>query len=137
MGLGTSLILTNKLFTCYLKVTTYLPLTNFQLNINDNAPLFPHALSRRIEEDTPVGSLITSIAARDGDVDGQVEYALAAPSSYFELQRATGDLVLLKELDFEQQVEHVLSVQVSFFGSDPAPILDFILKTTFLQLFTN
>jgi hypothetical protein len=76
--------------------------------------MFPHALSRRIEEDTPVGSLITSIAARDGDVDGQVEYSLAAPSNYFELQRATGDLILLKELDFEQQAEHVLSVQVGF-----------------------
>ncbi|KAI6170983.1 Protocadherin-16 [Aphelenchoides bicaudatus] len=81
------------------------------LNINDNAPMFPHVLSRRIEEDTPVGSLIISISARDSDIDGQVEYALAAPSTYFELQRSTGDLILLRELDFEQQMEHVLSVQ--------------------------
>jgi hypothetical protein len=84
--------------------------------MNDNAPSFPHALSRRIEEDTPVGSLITSVAARDLDLNAadQVEYSLTAPSDYFELQRATGDLFLLKELDFETMPEHVLSIQVNF-----------------------
>jgi hypothetical protein len=70
-------------------------------------------LGRRIEEDTPVGSLITTISARDSDIgaSGQVEYSLTAPSEYFELQRATGNLFLLKSLDFETMPEYLLSIQ--------------------------
>lgn len=57
--------------------------------------------------------MITTIFARDSDIDtsSRVEYSLTVPSEYFELQRATGDLFLLKSLDFETTPEHLLSVQ--------------------------
>ncbi|CAD5221763.1 unnamed protein product [Bursaphelenchus xylophilus] len=80
------------------------------INVNDNSPMFSPPLSQHIEEDLPIGSLVMSVRARDADPDSFLEYALSPPTEFFHLNRITGEILLLKELDYETQTEHVLNI---------------------------
>lgn len=63
--------------------------------------------------DTPIGSLVASMNARDVDSSSTVlEYFLVEPSSeHFEISRWTGKIHLAKALDFELQKKHELHVK--------------------------
>ncbi|CAD5215800.1 unnamed protein product [Bursaphelenchus okinawaensis] len=80
------------------------------INVNDNSPIFSPPLIQHIEEDLPSGSLVMSVRARDADPESILEYALSPPTEFFHLNRFTGELLLLKPLDFETQAVHVLNV---------------------------
>ena len=91
-------------------------------DINDNAPFFPKSRKTYfVREDQAVGSIIGPIQAEDLDIgdNANLEYFLipdVEANSMFYLDSATGELELMKPLDFEKVENYTITVQV-FSGS--------------------
>ncbi|XP_048175475.1 protocadherin gamma-A2-like isoform X1 [Corvus hawaiiensis] len=88
------------------------------LDANDNAPVFSQAeYTVRVPEDVPVGSTLIAVTATDADegLYGQVKYSLKKVSDIaldiFHLDYETGEITLLRSLDFEDGNYHELEVQ--------------------------
>uniref|UniRef100_A0A8C3KIS4 Cadherin domain-containing protein n=1 Tax=Calidris pygmaea TaxID=425635 RepID=A0A8C3KIS4_9CHAR len=88
------------------------------LDANDNAPAFSQAeYTVRVAEDVPVGSVLVTVTATDADegVNGDVKYSLKKfmdqASQIFELEAATGEVRLVRSLDFEEGNSYELEVQ--------------------------
>nr|XP_044988929.1 protocadherin beta-6 [Jaculus jaculus] len=84
------------------------------LDSNDNSPEFAHDLyEAQLPENKPIGSLVISVSARDLDSGsfGEVSYELFQDdvlSKPFEINARTGEIRLIKALDFEAfQIYHV------------------------------
>ncbi|XP_019466354.1 protocadherin gamma-A12-like, partial [Meleagris gallopavo] len=93
------------------------------LDANDNAPAFSQAVyTVRVPEDVPVGSTLLSVTATDPDegTNGDVKYSLRKVTNiaveYFQLERETGDIILLKNLDFEEGDFYELELQAQDSG---------------------
>ncbi|XP_023442897.2 protocadherin beta-15-like [Dasypus novemcinctus] len=78
------------------------------LDINDNPPEFEQTLYEvQVPEDSHVGSLVAKVFARDLDagINGELSYSLFYSSQEisktFELSRLSGEIRLIKKLDFE------------------------------------
>jgi hypothetical protein len=83
------------------------------LDTNDNRPSFPPTRLLRISESTPIGSLITTITANDVDESAILRYSLLShPDEYFAINTLTGQLVLIKQLHYEQYDTIKLQVEV-------------------------
>uniref|UniRef100_A0A8C3LZD9 Cadherin domain-containing protein n=1 Tax=Chrysolophus pictus TaxID=9089 RepID=A0A8C3LZD9_CHRPC len=94
------------------------------LDANDNAPAFSQAVyTVRVPEDVPVGSTLLSVTATDPDdgVNGEVEYSFAEisekASNAFHLETDTGEIRVLRSLDFEDTDFYEFLVQVQDGGS--------------------
>ena len=88
-------------------------------DINDNAPFFPKSRKTYfVREDQAVGSIIGPIQAEDRDIGNNaiLEYFLIGSNPMFYLDSATGELELMKPLDFETKQNYTITVQV-FSGS--------------------
>ena len=91
-------------------------------DINDNAPFFPESQKTYfVREDQPVGSIIGPIQAEDFDIgdNANLEYFLIPDlesNQMFYLDSATGDLELMRPLDYEKRQNYSIMVQV-FSGS--------------------
>ncbi|KAF7663314.1 hypothetical protein LDENG_00214160 [Lucifuga dentata] len=76
-------------------------------DVNDCAPAFiPSSYSARVQEDLPIGAVITWVQAQDPDLGpgGQVRYSLVNDfNGTFEIDAVSGVLRVGKELDFEKQ----------------------------------
>ncbi|NWI10221.1 PCDGC protein, partial [Crypturellus soui] len=88
------------------------------LDANDNAPVFSHTVyTVRVREDVPVGSALLSVSATDADdgMNGEVKYIFQKISEVafeiFHLDSNTGEISLLRELDFEEISSHEMEVQ--------------------------
>ncbi|KAM6251560.1 LOW QUALITY PROTEIN: uncharacterized protein LJ264_009315 [Porphyrio hochstetteri] len=88
------------------------------LDANDNAPVFSQAeYTVRVPEDVPVGSTLVTLTATDADegLNGHVKYSLKKtkhiPSKVFQLDSETGEITLLRPLDFEEAAHYELEVQ--------------------------
>ncbi|XP_032559239.1 protocadherin gamma-A10-like [Chiroxiphia lanceolata] len=88
------------------------------LDANDNAPVFSQAeYTVRVPEDVPVGSTLVTVTATDADegLNGQVRYSLKKvsdmASDIFRLNAETGEITLLRSLDFEEGNYYELEVQ--------------------------
>ncbi|XP_041266440.1 protocadherin gamma-A2-like, partial [Onychostruthus taczanowskii] len=88
------------------------------LDANDNAPAFSQAeYTVRVPEDVPVGSVLVTVTATDNDegLNGQVKYWLKKvsdiASDIFRLDNETGEIMLLRTLDFEDGNSYELEVQ--------------------------
>ncbi|XP_052540553.1 protocadherin gamma-A11-like isoform X30 [Tympanuchus pallidicinctus] len=101
------------------------------LDANDNAPAFSQAVyTVRVAEDVPVGSTLLSVTATDPDegTNGEVMYTLRKVTNiaveYFQLDRGTGEITLLKNLDFEEVDFYELELQAQDKGglSDKARV---------------
>nr|XP_012604412.1 protocadherin beta-6 [Microcebus murinus] len=84
------------------------------LDINDNAPEFAQELyEAQVPENSPLGSLVIAVSARDLDAGsfGEVSYALFQVDDVnqpFEINTITGEIRLRKALDYEEfQSYHV------------------------------
>ncbi|XP_055857461.1 cadherin-87A isoform X2 [Episyrphus balteatus] len=81
--------------------------TNFEVrvkDIQDKPPVFQGSLSTVIDEDSPIGTLVLKIQARDGDTGEprKIVYDLLTnPMDYFLLDERTGELRTAKPLDRE------------------------------------
>ncbi|XP_054143742.1 protocadherin gamma-A10-like [Melozone crissalis] len=88
------------------------------LDANDNAPVFSQAeYTVRVPEDVPVGSVLVTVKATDADEgpNGHVKYSLKKvsdmASDIFRLDYETGQIMLLRSLDFEEGNSYELEVQ--------------------------
>ncbi|XP_039576304.1 uncharacterized protein LOC120507565, partial [Passer montanus] len=101
------------------------------LDANDNAPVFSQAeYTVRVPEDVPVGSVLVTVTATDGDegLNGQVKYSFHKisdrASELFQLDSESGQILLKNAFDFEKISFHELEVQAHDGGelSDTAKI---------------
>ncbi|NXK70682.1 PCDG2 protein, partial [Sylvietta virens] len=88
------------------------------LDANDNAPMFSQAeYTVRVAEDVPVGFVLVTVTATDADegLNGHVKYSLKKvsdmASDIFGLDYETGEITLLRSLDFEEGDSYELEVQ--------------------------
>ncbi|XP_060035653.1 protocadherin beta-13-like isoform X4 [Erinaceus europaeus] len=94
------------------------------MDVNDNAPKFEQPLYRvQIHEDSPIGSLVTTVVATDVDIgiNGEVSYSLFQASEEitktFDINQKTGEIVLKKQLDFEIAQFYEVNVEARDGGS--------------------
>ncbi|KAM6148023.1 protocadherin-23, partial [Erethizon dorsatum] len=88
------------------------------LDVDDSPPRFSspeyHA---HVEESTPPGSRITVVSASDCDVGSHAEifYQVTAGNEreHFYLEEKTGDLYLIRPLDYEEMTKFTITVQAS------------------------
>ncbi|NXC25982.1 PCD15 protein, partial [Campylorhamphus procurvoides] len=74
------------------------------LDIDDNSPVFTNAsYDVSVPEDLPPGTVFLKIEAKDVDLGADVNYRIRTEEArhYFALDRHTGELSLLKALDYE------------------------------------
>ncbi|XP_066128845.1 protocadherin beta-15-like [Saccopteryx bilineata] len=90
------------------------------LDINDNAPEFVQPLYRlQILEDSPLGTLVVTVSARDLDmgINGEVFYSFLYGDEQitrtFALNELTGEIRIIKKLDFEKIVSYEVDVKAS------------------------
>ncbi|KAK2544715.1 hypothetical protein Q9966_001742 [Columba livia] len=88
------------------------------LDANDNAPVFSQAeYTVRVPEDVPVGSTLVTLTATDPDegLNGHVKFSLqkvsVKASLIFQLDAETGEITLVKTLDFEESDSYEMEVQ--------------------------
>ncbi|KAM5299015.1 protocadherin gamma-A2 isoform 11-T11 [Ctenodactylus gundi] len=88
------------------------------LDVNDNAPVFTQPEYRvSILENTPVGTRILTVTANDPDegYNAQVAYFLEKPpgetSEVFELKSTSGELTIIKSLDYEDAESHEIDIE--------------------------
>ncbi|NXY19450.1 PCDG7 protein, partial [Atrichornis clamosus] len=88
------------------------------LDANDNAPVFSQSeYTVRVPEDVPVGSTLITVTATDADegLNGHVKYSLEKVTDMtfeiFHLNNETGEITLLRSLDFEEGDGCELEVQ--------------------------
>ncbi|ELK02990.1 protocadherin beta-14 [Pteropus alecto] len=90
------------------------------LDINDNAPEFPQKLyEAQILEDTPIGSWIITITAKDLDAGyyGKISYMFFHASEdirkTFEINPTSGEVHLRSSLDFEVIQSYIINIQAT------------------------
>ncbi|XP_072204107.1 protocadherin beta-15-like [Excalfactoria chinensis] len=88
------------------------------LDANDNAPIFTQKVYiGRVLENTPEGSVIVKVVANDADVgmNGDITYdfsqAIAIKYSEFSVDPKSGEIRVLKTLDFETKQKYEFSVK--------------------------
>ncbi|XP_053334242.1 protocadherin alpha-2-like isoform X6 [Clarias gariepinus] len=89
------------------------------LDANDNAPVFTKSLYKvSIAEDTPVGTTIIRVQAKDADegLNGEVMYSFMShtPQStlnIFEIDSETGNVKLIQDIDYEENNAFEIRVQ--------------------------
>ncbi|XP_015428098.1 PREDICTED: protocadherin beta-6 [Myotis davidii] len=89
------------------------------LDSNDNAPEFAQELyEAQVPENSSLGSLVTTVSARDLDAEsfGEVSYALLQTDDVdqpFEINAITGEIRLRKTLDFEEFQSYHVDVEAT------------------------
>ncbi|XP_012583224.1 PREDICTED: protocadherin beta-15-like [Condylura cristata] len=90
------------------------------LDVNDNAPEFAQVLYQvRVPENSPVGALVVKVSASDLDIgtNGEISYSLFYSSqelsTTFELNSLSGEVRLIKQLDFETMTSYELDIEAS------------------------
>ncbi|XP_077166877.1 uncharacterized protein LOC143823980 [Paroedura picta] len=105
------------------------------LDANDNAPLFSQRIYKaNVKEDTPIGTMVAALTASDRDqgMNKEIKYSLrkisAIASQIFHLDSNSGEITLVRNLDFEQAPFHEMEVQVQDGGGllDRATLMVFI-----------
>nr|XP_012319714.1 protocadherin gamma-A2 isoform X6 [Aotus nancymaae] len=88
------------------------------LDVNDNAPVFTQPEYRvSVPENTPVDTRILTVTATDADegYNAQVAYflekSLGETSEVFELKSTSGDLTIIKVLDYEDATSHEIDIE--------------------------
>uniref|UniRef100_A0A4X2JSP5 Protocadherin beta 14 n=2 Tax=Vombatus ursinus TaxID=29139 RepID=A0A4X2JSP5_VOMUR len=90
------------------------------MDINDNAPVFSQPLYEvQIPENSPIGSLVVTVSARDLDTgnNGEITYTLFHSSESirktFQINPTTGDLRLGAQLDYETIQDYTVRIQAT------------------------
>ena len=94
-------------------------------DINDNSPQFEQSAYHVIvEEDVEMGQSLLNVSAFDADegVNGKVVYGFAKQTlssvagSIFQINSATGEIVIRKGLDYEKDSNYLLLVTAKDMG---------------------
>ncbi|XP_054573939.1 protocadherin beta-15-like [Eptesicus fuscus] len=90
------------------------------LDINDNAPEFVQPLYRvQVPENSALGSLVVTVSARDLDagINGEVSYSFfygdEEITRTFALSERTGEMTIVRKLDFEKTVSYEVDIKAS------------------------
>ncbi|XP_066128835.1 protocadherin beta-4 [Saccopteryx bilineata] len=90
------------------------------MDVNDNAPEFVHTpYEVQVPENSPLGSPILTVLARDIDAGnfGRVSYGLFQASDEikqtFSINEATGEILLMEKLDFEQIKSYYVEIEAT------------------------
>ncbi|XP_045140668.1 protocadherin beta-15-like [Echinops telfairi] len=90
------------------------------LDVNDNAPEFVQSLYHvQIPEDSPLGFLIVTVSARDLDtgINGEIFYSYfygdEEIAKTFALNKLTGEIKIIKTLDFEKIASYEVTIKAS------------------------
>uniref|UniRef100_A0A8C2P2M7 Cadherin domain-containing protein n=1 Tax=Capra hircus TaxID=9925 RepID=A0A8C2P2M7_CAPHI len=90
------------------------------LDSNDNAPEFAQEFYEvQVPENSPIGSLVITVSARDLDagIHGELSYSFFQSSNQviqaFEVNTVTGDIRLKKKLDFEEIRSYHIEIEAS------------------------
>ncbi|XP_021572413.1 LOW QUALITY PROTEIN: protocadherin beta-15-like [Carlito syrichta] len=90
------------------------------LDVNDNAPEFAQPLYRvQISEDSPLESLVVTVSAQDLDtgINGEIVYSFLygdeETSKTFALNELTGEIKIIRKLDFEKIVSYEVDIKAS------------------------
>ncbi|KAK2823091.1 hypothetical protein Q7C36_019691 [Tachysurus vachellii] len=89
------------------------------LDINDNAPVFDQDLYEiKVMENCAPGTLILTVKASDSDegMNSEIEYSFGAHTSdaiynFFAINSATGELSVLKHLDYESSTSYEFDIR--------------------------
>ncbi|KAI4901302.1 hypothetical protein NFI96_030521, partial [Prochilodus magdalenae] len=88
------------------------------LDINDNTPVCQLSVYKaEVREDSPVGTVITTVNAVDADegINGEISYSFAQASkearNLFEIHPETGAVTSLNQLDFETEKHYELNIE--------------------------
>ena len=88
---------------------------------NDNSPMFSEVYALTVIENMPVNSTLLTVRAQDVDAGSNAEimYQIISGNSLglFSIDRFSGVLILVSELDAESSIEHRLQVQASDNGA--------------------
>ncbi|KAM9318351.1 protocadherin Fat 3a isoform 2-T2 [Pholidichthys leucotaenia] len=102
-------------------------------DVNDCPPVFiPTVYKARALEDLPVGTVVAWLETQDPDLGlgGQVRYSLANDyNGWFEVDRTSGAIRLMKELDYETQQFYNLTVKAKDKGRPVS-----LLSITFVEV---
>lgn len=89
-------------------------------DVNDNAPEFSASqYTVRVREDVPIGSVVITVMATDRDLGpgGEVQYRFNDRCDYepdlFRIDRQSGTVRLVRQLDFEERQTHTLCIVAS------------------------
>lgn len=90
-------------------------------DINDMFPRFETLYRWSVEEDVQVGSVVSAVRARDGDIgdNANIVYSLAEPSSHFSVT-PTGNVTVTSKLDRETQSTYRVVISAGNTGQDNA-----------------
>lgn len=88
------------------------------VDVNDNQPTFPPSRTINVNEDTEVGTVLTTITANDVDTNPTLTYSFAQDNTkdhleFFSIDRYSGKVILKKSLDFESWQEYKLKIIAS------------------------
>ncbi|CAF1663803.1 unnamed protein product, partial [Adineta ricciae] len=82
-------------------------------DVNDNPPVFDRSIYQQsIPENEKIDSVVLQIHAsdRDEDENGRISYSIDDPSSTFRINEQTGEIFLLKSLDYEKTRSYSISI---------------------------
>ena len=83
------------------------------IDVNDNIPAFSGPYSVDVDEDLKVGSVVKRLTAIDNDKNPNLVYSFTNGRNnqdVFHIERLTGDVTLLKSLDYERIKSYVLNI---------------------------
>ena len=86
------------------------------IDVNDNIPAFNGPYKVDVDEDVKVGSVLKRIVAVDRDKNPNLAYSYGNGKNsqgVFHIDRFTGDITLLKSLDYEAKPSYVLHINVT------------------------
>ena len=98
--------------------STTLVIVNVE-DINDKFPRFELIYTWNIPEDTPIGTVVSAVRARDSDIgaNANIVYALDRPSSHFDVT-PTGNVTVKAELDRETTSSYEVVISASNTGPE-------------------
>lgn len=87
-------------------------------DVNDNAPVFVEFQEDiSLPANTPVGAIVTSVAAQDRDSGSNARVTYTVQGNTFSVDPESGLVILEQTLDFDAQDTHLVTVIVTDMGS--------------------
>ena len=103
-------------------------------NVNEHSPSFQGACEASIPENPPMGTIVTSLLATDGDsgINGDVKYAFNTPHELFTINPSNGEVQTTQPAESYDRETQAL-FQISVTATDGGHRQDYCLLTIILE----